>query len=93
VGHLSLNGWGIYSLNGWASIGKLVFHLEICLKNAGLQGSTLSDHRMTTGLVPFNYQCGLLQRGWDHSPTKACFYLRSWAFCEAYSHLSYHCTG
>ena len=29
----------------WKS--KLLFHLEICSKNAGLQGSTLSDHRMT----------------------------------------------
>ena len=46
--------------------------------NAGLQGSTLSGHRMTTGFGPFELPtCGLLQRGRDHSPPKACFYLRS----------------
>ena len=44
------------------------------LKNAGLQGSTLSDHRMTTGFGPFELPtCGLLQRGRDHSPPKVCF--------------------
>ena len=38
-----------------------------CSKNAGLQGSTLSDHRMTTGFGPFELPtCGLLQRGRDH---------------------------
>ena len=42
------------------------------------QGSTLSDHRMTTGFGPFELQtCGLLQRGRDHSPPKACFDLRN----------------
>ena len=53
---------------------KLLFRLEICSKNAGLQGSTLSDHRMITGFGPFELPtCGLLQRGRDHSPPKACF--------------------
>ena len=35
----------------WQS--KLLFHLEICSEKAGLQGSTLSGHRMTTGFGPF----------------------------------------
>ena len=44
-------------------------------KIAGLQGSTLSDHRMTTGFGPFELPtCGLLQRGRDHSPPKACLF-------------------
>ena len=75
VGHLWLNGWGSYGLNGWGSC-KLLFRLEICSKNAGLQGSTLSSHRMTTGFSPFELPtCVLpvLLRGQDHSP----FYLRS----------------
>ena len=38
---------------GGAVMTKLLFHLEICSKNAGLQGSTLSGHRMTTGFGPF----------------------------------------
>ena len=72
MGHL---GCG-YSLNGWGQLWqrKLLFRLEICSKNAGLQGSTLSGHRMTTGFSPFELPtCGLLQRGRDHSPPKACF--------------------
>ena len=74
AGHLSLNWWGIYHLDGWGSNGKLLFRLEVCSKNAGLQGSTLSDHRMNAGFGPFELPtCGLLQRGWDHSPPKACF--------------------
>ena len=57
---------------------KLLFHLKICLKNAGLRGSTLSDHRMTTGFGLFELPtCSLLHRGQDHSLLKACFYLRS----------------
>ena len=49
----------------WQS--KLLFCLEICSKNAGLQGSTLSDHCMTTGFGPFELlTCGLLQRGRDY---------------------------
>ena len=45
------------------------------LKNAGPQGSTLSNHHMTTGFGPFELlTCGLLKRGWDHSPPKACFH-------------------
>ena len=50
------------------------FVLKYAQKIAGLQGSTLSDHRMTTGFGPFELPtCGLLQRGRDHSPSKACF--------------------
>ena len=43
-------------------------------KNTGLQGSTLSGPRMTTGFGPFELLTrGLLQKGRDHSPPKACF--------------------
>ena len=43
-------------------------------KNTGLQGSTLSGHRMTTGFGPFELPThGLLQKGQDHSPPKFCF--------------------
>jgi len=65
--------------------------LEIRSKNkAGLQGSTLSGHCMTTGFGPFELlTCGLQQRGWDHSPSNACFYLRSpallWLECYEYT--------
>ena len=89
-GALWFNGWGTYGINGWGSTGKLLFHLEICSKNAGLQGSTLSVHRMTTGFGPFELlTCGLLQRGWDHSPPKACFYLRSPALRWLSQHYEY----
>ena len=48
------------------------------IKNAGLQGSTLSGHRMITGFGPFELPTiGLLQRGRDYFPPKACIYLRS----------------
>ena len=47
---------------------------EICSKNTGLQGSTLSGPRMTTGFGPFELPTrGLLQKGRDHSPPKVCF--------------------
>ena len=89
-GHLSLNGRGIYhltggalwyglgtyGLNGWGSYDKVscCFVWRYAQKIAGLQGSTLSDYRMTTGFSPFELPtCGLLQRGRDHSPPKACF--------------------
>ena len=43
-------------------------------KNTGLQGSTLSGPRMTTGFGPFQLPTrGLLQKGRDHSPPKVCF--------------------
>ena len=43
-------------------------------KNTGLQGSTLSGPRMTTGFGPFELPThGLLQKGRDHSPPKVCF--------------------
>ena len=54
MGLLWLNGWDIYSLNGWGSHGKLLFCFEICSKNAGLQGSTLTNHCMTTGFGPLS---------------------------------------
>ena len=41
-------GWRIHCLNGWGSYGKV----SSCF-NTGLQGSTLSNHCMTTGLGPF----------------------------------------
>ena len=43
------------------------------LKNTGLQGSTLSDPRMTmtTGFGPF--ELPILQKGRDHSPPMVCF--------------------
>ena len=76
AGHLSLNGWGTYGLNGWGSYDKVscFFIWKYAQKIACLQGSTLSNHRMTTGFSPFELPtCGLLQRGRDHSPLKACF--------------------
>ena len=49
-----LNGWGIYGSNGWGSYGKVGYCFwEIRLKNTGLQGSTLSGHRMTMGFGRF----------------------------------------
>ena len=59
-----------YGLNGCGIYDKLVGHLwlkwmgrfnsycfwEICSKNTGLQGSTLSGPRMTTGFGPFELQ-------------------------------------
>ena len=80
--HLWLNGWGIYHLMDKAWVGQLwqskLFLFGNMPKDAGFQGSTLSDHCMTTGFGPFELPtCGLLQRGWDHSPPKACFYSRS----------------
>ena len=69
-------GWGTYGLNGWGSYDKVscCFVWKYAQKIAGLQGSTLSDHRMTTGFGPFELPtCGLLQRGQDHSPPKARF--------------------
>ena len=62
------NGWGTYDKVSYCFVWKYA------QKIAGLQGSTLSDHRMTTGIGPFELPtCGLLQRGQDHSPPKACF--------------------
>ena len=74
-GIYDLNGWGIYGLNGWGSYGKVsCCFWEICSKNTGLQGSTLSDPRMTTGFIPFELPThGLLQKGRDHFPSKFCF--------------------
>ena len=42
--------------------------------DAGHQGSSLSDPHKTTGFGPFKLPTrGPLQKGWDHSPPKACF--------------------
>ena len=47
---------------------------DMLKKNTGLQGSTLSSPRMTTGFGPFELPtCGQLQKGRDHSSPKACF--------------------
>ena len=36
--------------------------------------ATISSHRMTTGFGPFKLlTCGLLQKGWDHTPPKFFF--------------------
>ena len=62
-------------LNGWDSHGKLLFSFGKMLRNAGLQGNTLSGHHMITGFGTFEpLTSGLLQRGWERSPPKACFY-------------------
>ena len=67
-------GWGTYGLNGWGSYDKVscCFVWKYAQKIAGLQGSTLSNHRMTTRFGPFELPtCRLLQRGRDYSPPKA----------------------
>ena len=61
--------------NGWGSYGKVFFGRYAQKKNTkkstGLQGSTLSGPRMTTGFGPFELPTrGLLQKGRDHSPPK-----------------------
>ena len=43
MGHLWLNGWGIYGLDECGSYGNLAV-FEICSKIAGLQGSALSKY-------------------------------------------------
>ena len=59
-GALWFNGWGTYGLNGWGTYDKVsccfvwkcaqkIAGLQLGGSDAGLQGSTLSDHRMTTG--------------------------------------------
>ena len=56
----------------WQS--ELLFLGGNAQKNAGFQGSTPSDHHMTIGGGPFELPThGLLQKGRDHSPPKACF--------------------
>ena len=67
--HLWFNGWGIYGM-GEAVMAKISF------------GSMLKcwSSRETTGFGIFQLTTfGLLQRGWEHSPPKTCFYLRSQA--------------
>ena len=66
-GIYGLNGWGIYGIygsNGWDSYGKVSYCFlgDMLKKTTGLQGSTLSGHRMTTGFSPFELPTrGLLQ--------------------------------
>ena len=46
-------GGAVMAQMGGGSYGKVSYCFwKICLKNAGLQGSTLSGHRMTTGFGP-----------------------------------------
>ena len=69
-----------------AQMGGAVSFSEICSKNTGLQGSTLSGPPMTTGFGPFELPTsGLLQ---DHSPPKVCFEESS--FCLAHSAVGIH---
>ena len=73
-GIYGLKGWGIYDLNGWGSYGKVSCRFSgDMLKNTGLQGSTLSGLRMTTGFGPFELPTCGLQKGRDHSPPKFYF--------------------
>ena len=75
VKHNGIWEWGAHGLNGWGRNDKVGYSFwEICLKSTGLQGSTLSGHRMTTAFGPFEFPTrGLLQKGCDRSPPKACF--------------------
>ena len=57
MGHLSLNGWGSYDKVSCCFVWKYA------QKIAGLQGSTLSDHRMTTGFGPFELPFMVLYLG------------------------------
>ena len=62
VGHLQLRWVGQL----WQS--ELLYLGRYAHKSTGLQGSTLSGHRMTTGFSPFELPThGLLQKGRDHS--------------------------
>ena len=75
MGHSWLNGSSICDSNGVGQLWQIeLLFLEVCSKNTGLQGSTISSHHMTMGFGPFELPThGLLQKGWDHSPPKACF--------------------
>ena len=56
--------------------------LKYVLKKTGLPGSTLSGHRMTTGIGLFELPTrGLLQKEWEHSPLKSSW----WSVWEACS--------
>ena len=51
----------------------MLFLGDMLKMNTGLQGSTLSGPRMTTGFGPFELPTrGLLQKGRDYSPPKVC---------------------
>ena len=75
--HNGIWGWAIYGLIGWGFMsqigGAVIVFWELCSKQTGLQGSTLSSHHMTSGFGPFELPIrGLLQKGQDHSPAKVC---------------------
>ena len=90
VGHLDLNGWGIYDLNGldiYRQSELLFFGRYAQKENTGLQGSTLSGHRMITGFGPFEFPThGLLQKERDHSPPKVCSEESSFWLAHNYGH-------
>ena len=56
----------------WQS--ELLFFWEICSKNTGLQGSTLSGPRMTTGFGPFELELeAILTCGSIHTVCKGLY--------------------
>ena len=76
-GIYDLNGCGIYDLNGWGHLwlkwmGRLVTVFGRYAQKKYWSSDT--GPRMTTGFGPFELPTrGLLQKGRDHSPPKACF--------------------
>ena len=76
-GIYDLNGWDIYGSKGWGSYDKVsyCFFGRYAQKALVFRGvATLSGPRMTMGFGPFELPTrGLLQKGRDHSPPKACF--------------------
>ena len=81
IGHLSLNGWGIYGLDGWDSYDKAAVSFGNMLKNCWCSGDLefsfrwSHDHRFRCLWTPSLWPT--TQRGRDHSSSKACFNLRS----------------
>ena len=61
--------------HSWLKWMGLLWQSEYCYADMlKKHWSTLSGHRMTTGFGPFEFPTrDLLQKGWDHSPPKACF--------------------
>ena len=69
VGYLWLKWWGSYS-----KVNYCFFLGDMLKKSTCLQGNTLSSHCMTMVFGPFELLTrGLLQKGRDHCPPKACF--------------------
>ena len=65
-------GGAFVAYMGGAVMESCCFVWKNAKKNAGLQGSILSDHCMATGFGSIELPtCGLLQRGRDHSPPTA----------------------